>query len=238
MNTQTKTQTRPGYAATPSNAPRQLRPVATMQPPPPPLDDFEQTFPPRPRQTPSAPPPHKPLTEQDFNEIRKQAQERAKQDPKRPAPRPPVAPPVTQRAPAAPTLADVMQELAEIKAQLAKLTASGHAPTAAPSALRLTISKCVAQFTNQKGQANLPMTRYYRIMGTAENGGNFTQNGITVYPEVLEAAGIDPAALVDDYIGREVVAELTKLEGRTAYYTEVPSTFKPGTFSRKIIRID
>jgi hypothetical protein len=175
-------------------------------PPPPAADDFGEIFP-RPTQTPSAPPP-----------------------------RPPMSPPVTQRAPAAPTLADVMRKLEEVEAKIDKMASGRPATTAAP--LSLTISKVVAQFTHQKGQAHLPMVRYYRVMGTAANGGNFNQSGITVYPEILEAAGIAPAALADDYISREVVAELEKLEGRTAYYTEAPSTHKPGTFSRKIVRIE
>lgn len=110
MNTQTKTQTRPGYAATPSNAPRPNRP-ATMQPPPPAADDFERTFPPRPTQTPSAPPP-----------------------------RPPMAPPVTQRAPAsAPTLADVMQTLKEIQDTINQLLNS-RPQTAAPSLLSFVVT--------------------------------------------------------------------------------------------------
>jgi hypothetical protein len=150
------------------------------------------------------------------------------------------------------TLAEVGAKLDRIENKINKLLANlGEAVIARP--LSLIITAAAVKVDARRGVAGAEKVKYYRIMGTAENGGNFTQSGINVYPEVLEAAGIPKGLLECPPVeGDEEPEEMTrraksakaeaqalaKLVGRTAFYTEAPSTHKPGTFSRKVIRID
>lgn len=143
-----------------------------------------------------------------------------RQAPQPPPPRPPMQPrqgePRPTAAPA-PTLAEIGAQLARLEAKIDKLLASpapGASGTAVP--LLFTITDADAEEIRQTDGSK---KAYYKLFG-----GEFSKFGVRVWPEVLEAAGIDPANI------RAAI-------GRIAHYTEAPSKEREG-MSRKIVRID